>query len=77
MLADLAADVMLQRPQREPEVGESDIAQAVDDALRTFAADEVLVVLAGEDEGAGQDLMGKLTGLGLPLNTLEVPSRPD
>jgi hypothetical protein len=76
-LADLAADAIVQGAEGEPGVGESDIALAVEDALRTFPADEVLVVLAGADEETGHDLMRKLTGLGLALRTLEVRSRTD
>jgi hypothetical protein len=58
-LAD-AADV-------EGEAGESDPVQAVEDALRTFAADEILVVGAADRNGG---LEHSLDRFGLPVTWL-------
>ena len=60
----------------EAEAGDSDPLLAVEDALRTFAADEIVVVLrAGEDaswleEGASDTIAERFPGL--PVKTVEV-----
>ena len=61
----------------EPLVGDSDTVQAIEDVLRSFAADEVLVVLTGEGDETADDLMKQVRELGIPLQTLEIPSTPD
>jgi hypothetical protein len=60
----------------EAEAGDSDPLLAVEDALRTFSADEIVVVLrAGEDaswleEGASETIAERFRGL--PVKTVEV-----
>jgi hypothetical protein len=76
-LASLALDLMPWQTELEPEVGSSNTLEAIDDVLRTFAADQVLIVLAGEDAGPSFELVRQLTERGLPVRTLEIPSRPD
>lgn len=64
----------------EAEAGDSDPLLAVEDALRTFAADEIVVVLrAGEDaswleEGASETIAERFPGL--PVKTVEVDTEP-
>ena len=50
-VADRAADAVEPEAERlEAEVGDTDPVQAIEDALRTFPADEVLVVTHRDDE---------------------------
>ena len=62
----------------EAEAGDSDPLLAVEDALRTFPADEIVVVLrAGEDaswleEGAADTIAERFPEL--PVKTIEVPA---
>jgi hypothetical protein len=62
----------------EAEAGDSDPLLAVEDALRTFQADEIVVVLrAGEDaswleEGAADTIAERFPEL--PVKTIEVPA---
>jgi hypothetical protein len=49
-------------------VGDSDPIQAVEDELRSFAADEVVVLTAGDSEPQTEELRGRLA---LPLTTVE------
>ena len=76
-LASLAVSLMPWQPELEPEVGSSNTLQAIEDALGTFAADQVLIVLAGEEAGPSLELTRQLTERGLPVRTLRIPSRPD
>jgi hypothetical protein len=62
----------------EAEAGDSDPLLAVEDALRTFSADEIVVVLrAGEDaswleEGAADAIAERFPQL--PVKTIEIPA---
>jgi hypothetical protein len=76
-LASLAVSLMPWQPELEPEVGSSNTLQAIEDALGTFAADQVLIVLAGEEAGPGLELTRQLTERGLPVRTLQIPTGPD
>jgi hypothetical protein len=76
-LASLAIDLMPWQSELEPEVGASSTLQAIEDALRTFAADQVLIVLAGQEAGPSLELIRQLTERGLPVRTLQVPCTPD
>jgi hypothetical protein len=53
----------------EGEAGDLDAVQAVEDALRSFPADEILLVGSGED-GTLEAAMG---GFGLPVRRIGVP----
>ena len=69
--ARTAADAL--DAEAEPEVGDVDPVQAIEDALRTFPADEILLVVPAEDEehwlerGAAADAVEEL---GVPLTRL-------
>jgi recombination DNA repair RAD52 pathway protein len=76
-LADEAGAATAQQAELEPQVGDSDTVQAIEDVLRTFAADEVLVVLTGKEDETAEALMKNVRELGIPLHTLEIPSTPD
>jgi hypothetical protein len=47
---EAASAVQPEAARTEAEVGDTDPVQAIEDALRTFPADEVLVVAHGDDE---------------------------
>ncbi|MGZ4393506.1 MAG: hypothetical protein ACXVRK_15530 [Gaiellaceae bacterium] len=74
VLANRAAEAIAPKAELAPTVGDADTGQAIEDALRSFPADEVLVVLAGED-GEAQQLMREVDRLDLPVKTLEIRSR--
>ena len=74
VLANRAAEAIAPKADSTPRVGDADTGQAIEDALRSFPADEVLVVLAGED-GAGQELVREVDRLGLPVQVLEIRSK--
>jgi hypothetical protein len=46
--------------EAEARVGDEDIVQAVEDQLGSFAADEVILVTAGGDKGAGETAAAEL-----------------
>jgi hypothetical protein len=73
-LASMAIDLMPGQPELEPELVASNTAQAIEDSLRTFAADQVLIVLAGEEAGPSLELTRQLTDRGLPVTTIQIPS---
>ncbi|HZQ64360.1 MAG TPA: hypothetical protein VFA66_03945 [Gaiellaceae bacterium] len=76
-LASLAINLMPWQVELESEVGSSNTLEAIEDALRTFRADQVLIVLAGEASGPTLELTRLLTERGLPVRTLRIASRPD
>jgi hypothetical protein len=76
-LASLAVSLMPWQAELEPEVGSSNTLQAIEDALGTFAADQVLIVLAGEEAAPTLELTRQLTERGLPVRTLQIPARPE
>lgn len=74
-LANEAAEAISPEAELRTEVGDADTGQAIEDALQSFPADEVLIVLAGEDDSVGQELMLEVRQLGLPVQTLELRSK--
>jgi len=50
--SDAAATVEPEAARTEAEVGDTDPVQAIEDALRTFAADEVLVVTRPDEDAS-------------------------
>jgi hypothetical protein len=75
-LASLAIELMPGQPELEPALVASNTAQAVEDALRNFAADQVLILLAGEEAEPSLELTQQLTERGLPVTTIQIPSTP-
>jgi hypothetical protein len=75
-LASMAIELLPGQPELEPELVASNTAQAVEDALGTFAADQVLIVLAGEEAGPSLELTRQLAERGLPVTTIQIPSTP-
>ena len=63
----------------EPEVGDVDPIQAVEDALATFPADELVVVLPGGDEASFLERAAREDGFarfGLPVRCITVGGAP-
>ena len=52
LASDAAATVEPEAARTEAEIGDSDPVQAIEDALRTFAADEVLVVTRPDEDAS-------------------------
>jgi hypothetical protein len=75
---ELAAAAEADAEHVEVEVGDSDPLLAVEDALRTFDADEIVVVTrTGEDaswleEGAAETIAARFPAL--PVTTIELPA---
>ena len=74
-VAGRAAEALGEVAPAEAEIGDSDPVQAVEDALRQFAADEILMVIAPADEaswlerGSVAEAMGRF---GVPVAPLVV-----
>lgn len=52
LASDAAATVEPEAARTEAEIGDTDPVQAIEDALRTFAADEVLVVTRPDEDAS-------------------------
>jgi len=73
--ADEAAEAVEPAASVETEVGDSDPVQAVEDALRTFPADQIVIVTGSEDEAGWleQDSASAVSErFGLPVTELSV-----
>ena len=74
-VAERAAEAVGDVVPAEPEVGDTDPVRAVEDALRVFEADEILIVTAAEDEAGPVEPRGvaaEMRRFGIPVTPLLV-----
>ena len=72
----VASDAAESLPGRvvDARAGDSDPVTAVEDALRTFAADEIVVVTRPDEQASWLETVGTPDSLhGVPLRRLELP----
>lgn len=76
-VADQAANAVGDMASADAEIGDSDPVQAVEDALREFPADEILMVIAPKDERSWLEegsVSAAIGRFGVPVKPLLVSS---